>query len=184
MDITTKLLPDFHTSDEAAAGAVAPHEGSISVTLEMETLGQQILARIEAGDKSAERATQMYISAGLSLIEAKRLVPNFKNFLRDHCNNLSRSRAYELIKIASGKSEEVRSNNRTRDRRRREKAARVREPRTRGFSIKKPQPPKSQAQKALAQFKYAVDHWFSKMDDSAKREAVEYAIATGGVTRP
>jgi hypothetical protein len=182
MDITTKLLPDFHEPDEAAAGAVTPHEGGVSVTLEV--LGKQILARIEAGDKSAERASQMYISAGLNLIEAKRLVPNFKNFLRDHCNNLSRSRAYELIRIANGNSEEVRSNNRTRDRRRREKAAGVRGSRTPSSSVKKPEPPKSQAQRALAEFKVAVDIWFAKMDDSAKREAVEYAIATGGVTLP
>jgi hypothetical protein len=175
-------LPDFHPSDEAAAGALTPHEGGVSVTLEM--LGRHIVARIEAGDKSAERATQMYISAGLKLIEAKRLVPNFKNFLRDHCNNLSRSRAYELIKIANGKSEEVRSNNRTRDHRRREKAAGVREPRTPSSPVKKPQPPKSQAQRALAEFKVAVDVWFSKMDDNAKREAVEYVIASGGVTLP
>jgi DNA-binding Lrp family transcriptional regulator len=46
-------------------------------------------------------------------------------------------------------------------------------------SAKRPQPPKSQAQKALAQFKVAVDIWFSKMDDDAKREAVEYVIAKG-----
>ena len=182
MDITTKLLPDFHEPDEAAAGAVTPHEGGVSVTLEV--LGKHILARIEAGDKSAERASQMYVSAGLQLIEAKRLVPNFKNFLRDHCNNLSRSRAYELIKIANGKSEEVRSNNRTRDRRRREKAVSVREPRTPSSSVKKPQPPNSQARRALAEFKVAVDIWFSQMDDNAKREAVEYAIASGGVTMP
>jgi hypothetical protein len=181
MDITTKLLPDFHIYDEAAAGAPTPHEGSVSVTLEM--LGKHIVARIDAGDKSAERASQMYISAGLKLIEAKRLVPNFKSFLHDHCNNLSRSRAYELIKIAKGKSDEVQSNNRTRDRRRREKAACVREPRTPSSSVKKPQPP-SQAQRALAEFKAAVDIWFSKMDDSAKREAVEYVIASGGVTLP
>jgi hypothetical protein len=181
MDITTKHLPDFHTPDEAAAGAATPHEGGVSVN---ERLGQDIVARIEAGDKSAQRASQMYISAGLQLIEAKRLVPNFKNFLRDHCNDLSRSRAYELITIANGKSEEVRSNNRTRDRRRREKAAGVREPRTPSSSVKKPQPPKSQAQMVLAEFKAAVDIWFSKMDDNAKREAVKYVIANGGVPVP
>jgi hypothetical protein len=182
MDITTKLLPDFQTPDEAVVGDPTPHEGGVSVTPEM--LGQEIVARITAGEKSAERASQMFISAGLTLIEAKRLVLNFKTFLRDHCNNLSRSRAYELIKIANGNSEEVRSNNRTRDRRRREKAAGVRGSRTPSSSAKKPQPSKSQAQRALAEFKAAVDIWFSKMDDSTKREAVEYAIASGGVTVP
>jgi hypothetical protein len=170
-----KDCPAHFQRIEAAAEAATPLQGGISVTLE--TRGQQIVARIEAGDKSADRASQMYLSAGLELIEAKRLAPNFKNFLRDHCNDLSRSRAYELIKIANGKLEEVRSNNRTRDRRRREKAAGVREPRTPSSSVKKPHPPKSQAQRALAEFKVAVDIWFSKMDADAKREAAAYAVA-------
>jgi hypothetical protein len=37
--------------------------------------------------------------------------------------------------------------------------------------------PKSQKQRALVEFKYAVDHWLPHMDDDTKREAVEYAIA-------
>jgi ParB-like chromosome segregation protein Spo0J len=49
----------------------------------------------------------------------------------------------------------------------------------RSRSAKKPQPPKS----ALAEFKVAVDIWFSKMDDDAKREAVEYVIAKGAEAR-
>jgi hypothetical protein len=175
MDITTKLLPDFQTPDEAAAGTATPHEGGVPVRTEM--LGREIVARIAAGDKDAERANQMYVSAGLILIEAKRLVRDFKAFLHDQRNDLSRSRAYELIKIANGKSEEVRSNNRARDRRRRDKAARVREPRTRSRSVKKSQPPKSQSQTALAEFKYAVNIRFPQMDDDAKREAVAYVIA-------
>jgi hypothetical protein len=182
MDTTTKLLPDFHTPDEAATGTATPHEGGVSVTLE--TLGQEIVARIATGDTNKARADQMYISAGLQLIEAKGRVDDFSAFLREHCNDLSRSRAYELIKIAKGKSEEVRSNNRARDRRRREKTAGVREPRTRGFSTKKPQPPKSQSQLALDDFKYAVNISIPKMDDDAKREAIAYVIAKSGVTMP
>jgi hypothetical protein len=174
------LLADFPTQQEAAAGAAAPTLGAVAIAPEM--LGQDIVAWIDAGDESAEHASQMYEAAGLKLIEAKRLVPNFKEFLRIHCNDLSRSRAYELIKIANGRSAEVRSDNRARDRRRRDKAAGVREPRTRGFSVKKPQPPKSQSQKALAEFKYAVNIRIPQMDDDAKREAVAYVIANSGVT--
>jgi hypothetical protein len=171
-------LADFATQHE-----VAPiTEGALSLTLE--TLGQGIVAQIATGDENKACAIQMYMSAGLQLIEAKHLVPDFKAFLRDHCNGLSRSRAYELIEIAGGKSEEVRSKNRTRDHRRREKAARVREPRTRGFSIKKPQPPKSQAQEALAEFKYAVNIRFPQMDHDTRREAVAYVIAKSEVTMP
>jgi hypothetical protein len=48
-------------------------------------------------------------------------------------------------------------------------------------SAKKPRT-RSDSQMALAQFKYAVNHWFPQMDDDAKREAVEYVIAKGGAT--
>lgn len=41
---------------------------------------------------------------------------------------------------------------------------------------------KPQAQKALDEFKYAVNQWLPQMDDDTKREAVEYAIAKSGVT--
>lgn len=178
MDTTTQL-PDYRAPDEVAESA-NPLQAHVSVPVE--TLGREIVAKIEAGDKSSERANQMYISAGLHLIEAKDSVTNFKAFLRDHCNDLSRSRAYELIKIANGKSGEVQSSNRTRDRRRREKALRVREPRTPGFSAKKPQHPKSQSDRALTEFKYAVKNWFPQMDADARREAIAYAVAMAETT--
>jgi hypothetical protein len=41
-------------------------------------------------------------------------------------------------------------------------------------STARPQPPKSLAQKALAEFKVAVDTWFAKMDDEAKQAAIAY----------
>jgi hypothetical protein len=50
-------------------------------------------------------------------------------------------------------------------------------------SAEKPQPSKSKTQKALAEFKVAVDLWFKKMDDDAKREAIEYVTAKGRVTQ-
>ena len=39
----------------------------------------------------------------------------------------------------------------------------------------------STAKSPLAEFKAAVDHWFHKMDDAARGEAVAYAIAQSGV---
>jgi hypothetical protein len=118
----------------------------------------------------------MYRAAGLQLIEARSRVADFSAFLRDHCNGLSRGRAYELIAIAEGKGNDVRSKARARDRRRREKAAGVRGSRTRRVSVRKPEPAKTEAQKALAEFKVAVDIWFGKMDDVTRRDAVDYAI--------
>ena len=182
MSTTETLVADFPAQDEAAAIDVTAAPSDVIVTTPTpKMLGWEIAARVEAGDKARGRADQMYVSAGILLIEARSRVPDFSAFLHDHCNGLSRSRAYELIKIAEGKPEEVRSKNRARDRRRREKAARVRGSRTRGLSGKQPQPPKSQAQKALAEFKIAVDIWFAKMDDGAKREAVDYVTTKARV---
>jgi hypothetical protein len=175
---TTELSNDFAVQDEATAQLSS--QGGVPVPLE--ALGREIVARIEAGDKARSRADDMYKSAGLQLMEARGRVPDFSVFLRDHCDGLSRSRAYELIAIAEGKADEVRSKNRTRDRRRREKAARVREPRTQGVATKKPQPPKSKAQWALAEFKVAVDTYFAKMDDEAKRAAFAYVKGKVSVT--
>ena len=47
---------------------------------------------------------------------------------------------------------------------------------TSGRSAKKP-PVKSEPDIALAEFKFAVDHWLPLMDADTKREAVAYAIA-------
>ena len=46
---------------------------------------------------------------------------------------------------------------------------------------KKEAEPKSQAQRELTEFKYAVDIRFPRMDEDARREAVEYAVAKGKV---
>ena len=177
MTTTHNLSAVCPAKDEVTAIVVTNSQALV----ELETLGRDIVARIATGDAAKDRADQYYVSAGLQLIDARSRVPDFTAFLRDHCCGLSRSRAYELIAIAEGKAEEVRSKNRTRDRRRRENMFRVRGSRTRGLSVKRPQPPMSQAQRALAEFRVAVDIWFAKMDDGAKREAVAYVIAKDGV---
>jgi hypothetical protein len=179
MDTTTTHSPDFRKQDEAGANALKPIESGISASVEM--LGQNIVARIATGDKNRAKADEMYKSAGLQLIEARERVPDFKAFLRDHCDGLSRSRAYELIKIADGKTEEVRSNNRVRDLRRREKQGGVRGSRTRVLSAEKPQPLQSQSELALREFKYAVDIRFPQMDAAGKRDAVAYVLGKSGV---
>lgn len=47
-------------------------------------------------------------------------------------------------------------------------------------STAKPQPIKSKSEKALAEFKFAVDIWFDKMDDAAKRAAAAYVREKAG----
>jgi hypothetical protein len=62
-------------------------------------------------------------------------------------------------------------------------AARAGRPST-SRSAKKPQPSKSEAQRALAEFKYVVNVRFPQMDDDARREAVEYVIAYSKTVQP
>lgn len=80
-------------------------ETSVATTdLPLDTLAATIKARIEAGDRSAEKAADHYRAAGLHLVEAKtRLAQTggkFDHFLVE-CG-IGRSRAYELIGIAKG----------------------------------------------------------------------------------
>jgi hypothetical protein len=74
-DTTTKLLTDFQAPTGAASDDGTALQSDVSVPLEM--LGREITARIDAGDKNAERASQNYKSAGLHLIEVKGRVPDF-----------------------------------------------------------------------------------------------------------
>jgi hypothetical protein len=88
-------------------------------------LAKEIKACIAAGDEAQTRekkakaeATQRFIAAGKLLIQAQDRAPNFKSFLQEH--GISRSRAYELIKIAGGEVETVRAE--TAERKRRQRA--------------------------------------------------------------
>ncbi|MER8389065.1 hypothetical protein NKH14_26780 [Mesorhizobium sp. M1380] len=77
----------------------------------LEQLGQQARARIEAADKSMEKAENLYVSAGLYLIEAKRRVDAeapqggktaaWVKYLTDHCQ-IGKTRAWEVMAIAKG----------------------------------------------------------------------------------
>jgi hypothetical protein len=187
--MTAGAINAITTGDKAKASA------------SIEMLGREIVARVAQGDKAKTRSEDMYRSAGLQLIEAKSRVPDFKAFLRDHCKGLSRSRAYELIAIAGGKEEEVRSKARERDRRRRWTARQYEEAFAGVRGSRTQAPPKTsetvkteakptattEAQKALDEFKVAVDFWFARMGEGHRREAVAYAssvqalYATGGV---
>jgi hypothetical protein len=69
----------------------------------LEQLGAAIKVMVQKSD-------DYLISAGLKLIEARRRIDageadmSFASFLSEHCGGLSRSRAYELIRIAAGRT--------------------------------------------------------------------------------
>ncbi|MCO5156125.1 MAG: hypothetical protein M9945_05115 [Aquamicrobium sp.] len=73
----------------------------------IETLGAEIKARVEAGDKALDKAEQHYIAAGIQLAEAKRRLEQTKEmawpaFLHAHCA-IRRRRADDLIAIGQGR---------------------------------------------------------------------------------
>jgi hypothetical protein len=87
-----------------------------SSLLPLDTLAATINARIVKGDKATGDADGHYLSAGLMLLEAKRRLPieqpgkRFTAYIVGECR-MAPSRAYELIRVAEGKTtpEEIRA---------------------------------------------------------------------------
>jgi hypothetical protein len=68
------------------------------------TLTRRINALVEKGDRAAEKAEQFYKAAGIHIKEIKqRESEHWEAIVRDKCG-LGRSRAYELMAIADGKT--------------------------------------------------------------------------------
>jgi hypothetical protein len=143
----------------------------------IEGLGMQIVALVEAGAKAKSESIDKFTRAGLLLIKAKSRVANFTAFVRDHCNGLSRSRAYELIDMALGKRETVRAKTNERKRRYR---ARVRS----GTDAETASVLPTSASTALATFKSALNICFAKMDEATRKEALAFANAWGPAPAP
>ena len=150
--------------------SISQAEMSCTAVLSIQGLGKQIVALVEAGDKAKSQSIDKFTSAGLLLIEAKSRFPNFKAFVRDYCNGLSRSRAYELIDRARDKGDEVLAKTNQRKRRYR---ARVRS----GTDTKTASVLPTSASDALAAFMAAVNTWLPKMDQATRQEAMAFANA-------
>jgi hypothetical protein len=81
-------------------------EGGVSTALiAINTLGAEIKARIDAGDKALAKAEDHYLAAGIQLVEARRRVSedggSFKAFLVQH--GIGRSKAYDILAVTDGK---------------------------------------------------------------------------------
>ena len=70
----TAIGDDLRTEEEVASTA----QDDQTVTLE--ALGQDIVARVERGNRSRAHADDLFKSAGIQLIEAKKRAPDFKAF--------------------------------------------------------------------------------------------------------
>ena len=92
----------------------------------LETLGKEIVARVEKGRQYQDKAAEMFVSAGEMLVELRdrankdKLKGGFKVAIAKYCKGLSRSRAYEILAVADGTKTigQVRSERATRERNR------------------------------------------------------------------
>jgi hypothetical protein len=79
-------------------------EGEPPIPAEALTLARRVKALVEKGDRAAEKAEQFYKSAGLHIKEIKqKYSEHWEIIVRDRCG-LGRSRAYELMAIADGRT--------------------------------------------------------------------------------
>jgi hypothetical protein len=139
--------------------------------LTVEQLGQAIVTNNEAGLDAGREANSRLVTAGRLLREANSRVPNFEDFLRVHCNGLSRSWAYTLIKIANGKGDEVRADARARKLRHRQKQ------KANPAYVRSGTDTRQLSQDALlAQFKLDFEAWLSKLDDETFKRAIPYIL--------
>jgi len=142
-----------------------------------EQLGKAIMTNYEAGQTAGKQAMERLMAAGRQLIVAKSRCFNFTNFLRDHCNGLSRSYAYDLIAIANGKIDKVRANSKARKQRHhlRQRIA------TAKASVRSGTDTKSATRRlsVLEEFEEAVDVLFPMMDPETRQRAKSYVKEWG-----
>jgi hypothetical protein len=75
----------------------------------LEQLGAQAYGHYKAGEKNYAKAMEHAKSAGLYLIEARDRVTKskemtFAGFLKAHCPDIKKTRAYEFMSVAGGKT--------------------------------------------------------------------------------
>ena len=150
-------------------------------TPQLEQLGKEILARVESGNKARQKSEDHYKAAGLRLLDAKKLAPDFDTFLTEHCDGLGRTRALELIAIAEGRTSNAEINAKANERKKRHRATKAETVRSGTDSQTTPPKQNSQPKKqsiseaALTEFKVACDIWFAKMDAADRKVALAYA---------
>jgi hypothetical protein len=168
----------------------------MSAPVSLEQLGAEIVARIEAAKKARDKADDHELAAGLRLIEAREKTgATFPDFLRTFCPSLKKSRAYQLISIAGGKTTVKAERTKTAERVRKHRAAKAAAPkaapaeaaptdsplRNGQTDAKTAQVKKDSPEWLLGQVSYFVNTWFPKMDAvtlaKAKAMAAEWAPA-------
>ena len=86
-------------SDKAEVQAIADRARAAVVAL-----ARRVKVLIEKGDRATEKAEQFYKAAGIHIKQIKeQSLDNWETIVREQCN-IGRSRAYELMAIADGKT--------------------------------------------------------------------------------
>jgi hypothetical protein len=140
----------------------------------LEQLGAEIVARVEAAKKARDKAHDHEIAAGLRLIEAREKTgADFPTFLQNFCPNLEKSRAYQLIAIAGGKTTVEAERTKTAERVRKHRAAKA--------AAAAPSPLRNgqsghtvrvkEDLRLLGEMAYFIQHWFPKMDAATLAKA-------------
>jgi hypothetical protein len=145
----------------------------------LEQLGAEIVARIEAGDKAKAKASDHYLAAGLRLIEAReKTATAFPAFLRNFCPSLKKSRAYQLIAIAGGKTTVEAERTKTAERMRKHRAAKAAAPKaaptdcpSRDGQADTKTAQVTRDEQLLGEVAYFIRTWFPKMDAATLAKA-------------
>jgi hypothetical protein len=166
----------------------------------------EAVAAANEAEKTVATAQAEFVSrskaVGLLLLEAKRLHPavrDFEAFLR-RIDGLKLSRAYDLLRLAGGRTTDDELKKDARDRQRKSRASKKRLPRTPNIPLpkpKKPEPepdsvtvtetPKANAEgrkaeaamsaRALAEFTFACRTWLPKITVEADRQKARLLVA-------
>jgi hypothetical protein len=157
----------------------------VTATDSLEQLGAEIVARIEAGDKAKAKARDHYLAAGLRLKEAhEKTGATFQDFLRNFCPSLKKTRAYQLIAIAGGKTTIEAEQTKTAERVRKHCAAKAAAPKAapaeaaptdsplrNGQSGETARTTKNSSERLLGEVSYFINTWFPKMDAATLAKA-------------
>jgi hypothetical protein len=96
-------IPPFLDGTNDAPTQTRLAEAKPTISAQVLTLVRRVKALIEKGDRAAEKAEQFYKSAGIHTKEIKEQSEDWETIVREKCG-IGRSRAYELMAIADGKT--------------------------------------------------------------------------------
>ena len=134
-------------------------------------------AQEQVGTANAELVSRSKV-VGTLLLEAKGLHPKVKDFdaFIQRVHGLQLSRAYDLLRLAGGRTtdEELRKATKERVKKHRAKKNQTPKPKPEQKPISVTTPDVTESARALGEFKYACDHWLPQLSDEDLAAAGTY----------